>query len=112
VIDYWQDISPAHNISKDDPPAIVFLGDQDDLIPVKVAERFQENMKKVGLDSELHVYGNQRHGFFNESKGGTETFLDTLEKLDAFLVKHTWLSGEGTEAQRKAVSKPAKKKKQ
>jgi len=106
VLEYWQDISPAHNVSKDDPPAIVFLGDGDDLIPVVVAERFRDKMKAAGLDSELHVYEGQGHGFFNEAKGGTENFLDTLEKMDAFLVKHGWLTGEGTEAQRKVVSKP------
>ena len=44
VKDYWQDISPAHNISDKTPPTIVFLGTNDKLIPVKTAERFKKNM--------------------------------------------------------------------
>lgn len=108
---WFPQISPAHNISKDDPPAIVFLGSKDSLIPVATAEKFQADMKAAGLNSELHVYEGQPHGFFNESKGGTEIFLDTIRKMDAFLVAEGYLSGEADEAAMKAVSKgaPAKK---
>ena len=42
------------------------------------AEKFQAEMKAAGLKSELHLYEDQPHGFFNESKGGTEIFLDTV----------------------------------
>lgn len=109
--EWFPAISPAHNISKDDPPAIVFLGSKDSLIPVATAEKFQADMKAVGLNSELHVYEGQPHGFFNESKGGTEIFLDTIRRMDAFLVAEGFLTGEADEAAMKAVSKgaPAKK---
>jgi len=43
----YREFSPAHNISADDPPAIVFLGTQDKLIPVAVARRFQEGMARA-----------------------------------------------------------------
>jgi acetyl esterase/lipase len=105
VIDYWQEISPAHNITGDDPPAIVFLGTEDNLIPVAVAEKFDADMKAAGLKSELHLYQGQGHGFFNESKGGSDNFLDTLRKLDKFFAALGYLEGEPTEAQLKAVSK-------
>lgn len=102
---YWKDISPAHNIDAKTPPAIVFLGEKDPLIPVSTAKRFQKKMQDVGVKSELHTYPGQPHGFFNQSKGGTEIFLDTLRKTDAFLVALGYLKGEPTEAQLKAVLK-------
>lgn len=109
--EWFPAISPAHNISQDDPPAIVFLGSNDSLIPVATAQKFQADMKAAGLNSELHVYEGQPHGFFNESKGGTEIFLDTIRKMDAFLVAEGFLTGEADEAAMKAVAKgvPAKK---
>ena len=108
---YWKDISPAHNIDAKTPPAIVFLGEKDPLIPVSTAERFQKKMKDAGVESELHTYKGQPHGFFNQSKGGDKIFLDTLRKTDAFLVSLGFLSGEASEAELKAVLKPSKKKK-
>jgi acetyl esterase/lipase len=103
---YWQDISPAHNIDQRCPPAIVFLGEKDALIPVSTAKRFQQKMTEAGVPSELHLYPNQTHGFFNESKGGPEVFLDTIRKMDRFLVTHGFLSGSPTESQILSVSKP------
>ena len=85
-------ISPAHNISKDDPPTIVFLGSVDKLIPVSTATKFDKDLKAVGVKSELWVYDNQPHGFFNESKN-QKAFLDTVRKTDAFLVALGWLDG-------------------
>jgi acetyl esterase len=91
---YWKEISPAHNITADDPPAIVFLGTKDSLIPVATAEAFRDKMRQAGLKSELHLYEGQPHGFFNEGKGGTEIFLDTIRKMDRFLVSLGYLKGE------------------
>lgn len=102
--EWFPAISPAHNITGDDPPAVVFLGTEDPLIPVSVAEEFQATMKEAGLKSDLHLYQGQPHGFFNESKGGAEIFLDTLRKMDTFFAEIGWLKGEPTDAQLKAVA--------
>ena len=96
-------ISPEQNISKDDPPAIVFLGTKDNLIPVATAEKFKADMEAVGLKSELHLYEGQGHGFFNESKGGPENFIDTLLKADEFLAGLGYLKGAPDEAALKAA---------
>ncbi len=85
-------ISPAHNITKDDPPTIVFLGDTDDLIPVATAQKFDAELQEVGVKSELHIYTGQSHGFFNENKS-QKAFIDTVMKMDAFLVSIDWLTG-------------------
>ena len=37
--DRWKEISPAHNIQEGCPPAIVFLGDRDSLIPTRPASQ-------------------------------------------------------------------------
>ena len=101
--DRWKEISPAHNIKKGCPPAIVFLGDGDSLIPVATAESFKEKMEEIGAKSVLHVFEGQAHGFFNQGKGGAEIFLKTLAQMDAFLVEIGYLEGESTEELRKAV---------
>lgn len=67
-------------------------------------------MKEAGVLSELHLYPDQPHGFFNESKGSSEIFLDTIRKMDRFLVGLDFLKGTPTEVQIKSVSKPAKSK--
>ena len=85
-------ISPAHNITKDDPPTIVFLGSTDSLIPVATAEKFDADLKSAGIRSELWVYDGQPHGFFNETKN-RNAFLDTVRKMDAFLQSIDWLEG-------------------
>jgi len=110
VKEYWKQISPYHNIDKKSPPTIVFLGTKDNLIPVSTGESFQAKMKELGLKSELHLYKDQPHGFFNEGKGGTDIFLDTLRKTDAFLVEIGYLKGTPTEKQLTAVSKSKKGK--
>ena len=60
-------------------------------------------MRDLGLKSELHVYEGKPHGFFNQKKGGVDTFLDTLEKMDAFLVEIGYIQGTPEEAQLQAV---------
>ncbi len=93
VKDRYKEISPAHNIHKGMPPAVVFLGTKDPLIPVSTAERFQKRMKEAGSRSELFLYEGQAHGFFNQSKG-PEYFTRTVEEMDRFLVSLGWLKGE------------------
>lgn len=91
VGDAFADYSPAHNITADDPPAIVFLGTNDNLIPVATAEKFQSKMKAAGLVSELHLYPGQPHGFFNASKDDGVHYRDTMEKSIAFLKSLGWV---------------------
>ena len=96
-------ISPAHNLSEDDPPTIVFLGTKDDLIPVATAEKVHKKLQSLGIQSELHLYPNQPHGFFNQNRN-VEAFADTLVKTDAFLVSLQWITGEPDHAMIKRLS--------
>ncbi len=112
VKDRFKEFSPAHNISSDDPPAIIFLGTKDNLIPVSVVERFKANMDKAGVRCETVFYEGQGHGFFNakaddkpKSKkkpkkeaaaAGRNYFQETLLATDKFLTSLGWLQGEPT----------------
>lgn len=80
VGDRYQEFSPAHNISADDPPAIVFLGDSDPLLNVSVVERFAEKMQRVGVTCKYRVYEGAKHGFFNQEPYRTQT-LQTAERF-------------------------------
>ncbi|GAA5494911.1 acetylxylan esterase [Rubritalea halochordaticola] len=91
VKDYWKDFSPMHNLSKEVPPTIVFLGDKDKLIPVSTAQSFQKQMKELGVKSELHVYPGQEHGFFNANKSGGKYFKLNCVEMDRFLVELGYL---------------------
>ncbi len=85
-------ISPAHNISPDDPPTLVFLGSDDKLIPVSTARKFDADLKEAGIQSTLYVYSGHPHGFFNEKKS-QRCFVDTILKMDQFLTELGWLQG-------------------
>ena len=63
-----QEFSPLHNISPDDPPAIVFLGSADKLIPVETAQKFEMAMENAGNRCETHIYEGQPDGFFNHGR--------------------------------------------
>ena len=85
-------ISPAHNITTDDPPTTVFLGTADKLISVETAKRFDAALKDAGVTSELWLYPDEPHGFFNERSSQT-CFIDTVLRMDAFLASLGWLEG-------------------
>lgn len=104
VTKWFPAISPAHNITKDDPPTITFLGSKDSLIPVATAKKFDADLKNVGVKSEAHIYEGESHGFFNENKS-PKSFLDTVLKTDAFLVALGWLEGSADEAKLKSLLK-------
>lgn len=94
VKERWQEISPAHNIGKGMPPAIVFLGSADKLIPVETAKQFQEKMRAVGARSELKITEGAGHGFFNHGREDNQHFIRTVTQADQFLIELGWLSGE------------------
>ena len=73
VKERYKEFSPAHNVNKDDPPAIVFLGTEDKLIPVKTVEEFQKKMQAVGLRCDIRLYEGQGHGFSTMAKATLTT---------------------------------------
>lgn len=96
VGDRYEEFSPYHNVSKDDPPGIVFLGSNDKLIPVKTAETFGEKMRAAGVDCKVRIFEGEGHGFFNHGRGGNKPYYETVTDCDRFLAKLGWLEGEPT----------------
>jgi acetyl esterase/lipase len=78
---YWENFSPAHNIRKGAPPALIMLGSEDPLFTVEQAKACKAAYDAVGSRCDLHVYEGQKHGFFNRG----EMFTETLSQMDAFL---------------------------
>ena len=92
VSDRFMEFSPAHHVTKDAPPSIVFLGDSDKLIPVSVIREFEAAMKAAGARCESHIYEKAGHGFFNRDPHFTLTLIET----DKFLASLGWLQGQPT----------------
>ncbi|MGD9856346.1 MAG: alpha/beta hydrolase [Planctomycetaceae bacterium] len=92
----YPELSPMHNISPGDPPAIVFLGTNDRLIPVSTAESFDQQMKDAGNRSELMLFEGMEHGFFNYGQHGNKPYYETVVAADRFLASLGWVSGEPT----------------
>ncbi|MEM6394439.1 MAG: alpha/beta hydrolase [Planctomycetota bacterium] len=90
--DRYTDFSPAHNLHANMPPTLVLLGDQDNLIPVATAERVRDRMTELGVRSELIIYPNQPHGFFNRRADDDTMYQTTLQAMDTFLVSLNWLT--------------------
>lgn len=85
VKDRFREISPMHNISKTMPPAIVFLGTKDKLIPVRSAEQFRDRMRAAGVRSELMLFPGKSHGFFNHRGGKNVDYTTTVQAMEKFL---------------------------
>jgi len=96
VGDRYREFSPFHNVSEDDPPALVFLGSADKLIPVKTAHDFEAAMKQAGVRCETMIFPDQPHGFFNHGRDGNRSYVKTVIATDRFLQSLGWLEGEPT----------------
>ena len=80
----YKSFSPLHNIKKGAPPTIIFLGTNDELIPVETTKYYQKVMEKVKSRCEVYLYKNQIHGFFNKFRS-FKFYTKTLTEADQFL---------------------------
>ncbi|MGF1558576.1 MAG: alpha/beta hydrolase [Flavobacteriaceae bacterium] len=90
--DDYKSFSPLHNIKNGAPPTILFLGTNDDLIPVETATYYQKIMEKVSSRCELRLYEGQGHGFFNYKN--LEYYKKTVAEADEFLQSLGYLNRE------------------
>ncbi|WP_051891911.1 alpha/beta hydrolase [Arenibacter algicola] len=88
----YKDFSPLHNIKKDAPSTILFLGTKDHLIPVVTAEYYKLVMEKVESRCDLKLYDGKGHGFFNYKD--FESYKSTVAAVDQFLVSLGYLKTE------------------
>ncbi|MHC4399229.1 MAG: alpha/beta hydrolase [Planctomycetota bacterium] len=92
----YREFSPFHNVSADDPPAIVFLGSQDKLIPVQTAHDFKAAMEKAGNQCQVMIFDGKGHGFFNHGRDGNRSYYETVLATDRFLASLGWITGPPT----------------
>ncbi|MEP3374115.1 MAG: alpha/beta hydrolase [Maribacter dokdonensis] len=92
----WFSISPIHHIEKGAPPTLLFLGAQDHLIPVSVAEEYKSKMDAVGSRCDVFIYEGQGHGFFNPKVKTREYYIKTTIEADKFLNSLGHIKGKPT----------------
>ncbi len=85
-----KELSPLHYIDDNTPATIIFHGTADTTVPYENAERFQKIMKEHNNRCELFGYPDRKHGFFNAGRNRAD-YLDTVSKMDTFLVSLGWL---------------------
>lgn len=89
VSEYWETISPMHNIDAQTPPTIVFFGDKDQHVPVETPKEYQQAMEAVGGRCDVFIYPGKGHGFFNYRAGGdadkNKFFYETMQESATFL---------------------------
>jgi len=54
--------SPLNYLTQDDPPVLIFHGDQDRTVPVGQSILLHERYRQLGLESELHILEGAGHG--------------------------------------------------
>ncbi len=91
VKDYWQDISPLHNIDSNTPPTLILLSSDDDHPAVSSAQKYRNFLEKAGVRCDLMMYANEAQAFFNKAR-----FFETLIQVDRFLTSLGFLHGEPT----------------
>ena len=72
--------------------AIIFHGTNDTIIPYHTAKLFGEKMRIVSNRCELVSYVGATHDFFNYGQGDNAAFVDSVNKMDGFLVSLVYLN--------------------
>lgn len=88
----YKSFSPLHNIKTGVPPTILFLGTNDQLIPVETAKYYQIIMEIVKSRCDLHLYEGQEHGFFNYKN--FKYYKKTVSETDLFLQSLGYINKE------------------
>ena len=91
----WREISPAHHVHEDAPPAIIFHGTADTTVPIEDVRQFCEKMRAADNRCELMEFENRPHAFFNYGKS-KEDYAETVRQADRFLASLGFLQGDPT----------------
>lgn len=96
VGDRYHEFSPRHNISRDDPSAIVFFGTEDVATPISTVDAFRLSMNQAGVRCDVVLFQGKEHGFFNHGKHDNRPYYETMLATDVFLTSLGWLEGVPT----------------
>ena len=79
--------SPYNYIDKETPPTIIFHGDSDTTVDPQMVILFNSKMEMSNIFCKLFIYEGEKHGFFNYGRKLNGAFIDTVNKMDNFLVE-------------------------
>ena len=75
-------VSPLAHVTDDDAPALLVVGDRDELVPMSHSENIHKAFEKAGVESKLVVLEGAGHGF------GGEHAQRAVEELVGWFEKH------------------------
>lgn len=84
-------MSPYHHVKFGIGPMLIFHGTEDKTVPFVTAKLFHEKMRAVGNQISLVAYEGEGHGFFNYKRLSNGPYIDTVKRMDDFLVLHGYL---------------------
>lgn len=87
-----ENLSPYNNMNDKLPPTIIFHGTRDKTVPFISVELFTKRMHELGNKCTLVAYQGEGHGFFNYGKKSNAAFVDSVHKMDEFLVSLGYLT--------------------
>lgn len=90
-VEHAEDLSPAHHVTGNAPPCILFHGKSDTTVPFVTAKVFAQKMKQAGVRCDLKGFEGEAHGFFNYGRNGNRPFKKSMEQLNEFLVSLGWI---------------------
>ena len=86
-------LRPFHNIVYKQPSTIIFHGTGDKVVSFMTVELFTKRMHEFGNKCILIGYEGESHRFFNYGNKSNALFIDTMYKMDEFLVSLGYLLG-------------------
>lgn len=89
-------ISPYHHVRAGIPPTLILHGEADDTVKFQTVQWFTDAMHEAGNRCELAGYAEAGHGFFNYGRSKNRHFIETMNRVDRFLVSLNYLQGEAT----------------
>jgi acetyl esterase/lipase len=81
--------SPISYVSPDDPPILMFHGDEDRLVPFSQSERMRDAYLKAGLKAELLKVGNADHDFEPASNKPLSISVEQIHRMTVEFFKRT-----------------------
>ncbi len=87
----YQEASPLSRVGLGAPPMLLLHGRDDSVIPWENSARMVEKLNKLGIPSEMELFDEKGHGWFNQPA----EVIETLKRIEPFIAKHFGLPKEG-----------------
>jgi len=79
--------SPAHHVKPGLPETLILSGENDEIITPKMIKKFSKRMAKHDNKSNVIIYPDVNHAFFNYGRLNNIYFNKTMNEVDKFLAK-------------------------